>query len=78
MALQRDHYWCQRCGRRAATTVHHIIPREERPALALDLDNLQSICPQCHNQLHPEKGAKNCKAPPKAGLPADIRVIEIK
>ena len=42
------------------------------------MDNLQSICPQCHNQLHPEKGAKNCKAPPKAGIPADIRVIEIK
>lgn len=65
-ALMRDHYLCVPCleamrrgeGRkpRAATTVHHIIPREERPDLALELSNLQSICPICHNQLHPEKG----------------------
>ena len=65
-ALLRDHYLCVPCLEaykrgearkpRQATTVHHIIPRTERPDLSLDLDNLQSICALCHNQMHPEKG----------------------
>ncbi len=67
-ALLRDHEICQVClaafraGKmrrpRRATIVHHIIPRTQRPDLALDLDNLQSICAICHNQEHPEKGRK--------------------
>lgn len=74
-ALLRDHYWCARCGRRAATTVHHIQPRKLRPDLALALDNLQSLCPRCHNQLHPERGRRGGESP---GLPSGVRVIEIK
>lgn len=42
---------------RDADMVHHIIPREQRPDLALNLDNLRSLCNQCHNRAHPEKGA---------------------
>lgn len=59
-ALIRDHYLCQPCLRRErltpATTVHHIKPIETHPELALDPDNLESICPACHNREHPEKG----------------------
>ncbi|CAJ0571029.1 unnamed protein product, partial [Mesorhabditis spiculigera] len=39
--------------------VHHIKPLEDFPDLALSDDNLESICPTCHNQEHPEKGRRN-------------------
>lgn len=64
-ALQRDGGMCQDCLERMksgigikprrATMVHHIIPIEERPDLALSLDNLRSLCDECHNREHPEK-----------------------
>lgn len=75
--LQMDHGICQECLRRwmhedgvqvrPATMVHHIIPITERPDLKLDLTNMESLCYQCHNKEHPEKGAhgsgKRAKAP---------------
>lgn len=58
--LRRDGYMCRECRRygrnRAATTVHHIVPYEERPDLALTDNNLISLCAACHNKKHPEKG----------------------
>lgn len=68
-ALIRDRYqcvWCRQAGRRArdakgraipvpATLVHHIRPRSEAPELALELDNLVSLCARCHDEAHPEK-----------------------
>jgi 5-methylcytosine-specific restriction protein A len=33
----------------AAKHVHHVIDRKQRPDLALDLENLQSLCAPCHN-----------------------------
>ena len=52
VALQRDHYLCQACLKkkviRKATEVHHVLPLEEFPDRALDLDNLQSLCFDCH------------------------------
>lgn len=70
VALVRDNYLCQPCLRNkrltTANTVHHIKPRLDHPELALDLDNLESICPSCHNKEHPEKGGgKNIKKPGK-------------
>ena len=58
--LRRDGYQCRICKRygrlRQATTVHHIKHLDEYPELALDPSNLVSVCTQCHNKLHPEKG----------------------
>ncbi|URN94569.1 MAG: HNH endonuclease [Candidatus Pristimantibacillus lignocellulolyticus] len=58
--LLRDNYLCQTCLRdqalTPANTVHHIKARLDYPDLALDTDNLESICPSCHNKEHPEKG----------------------
>jgi len=58
--LNRDNHLCQLCLKRKkltpANTVHHIKPLEEAPELALDPNNLESICPSCHNKEHPEKG----------------------
>lgn len=67
--LEMDNYKCTDCmdlflhhggvGPRDATIVHHVIPRETRPDLELDIDNLRSLCDACHNKRHPEKGLKD-------------------
>ena len=64
-AINRDGGMCQACMRkfrdgiiqrpRRAEMVHHKIPVKERPELALDLDNLVSLCNRCHAEEHPEK-----------------------
>lgn len=60
--LSRDEYKCQICKRygrqREATTVHHIKHFDEFPELALESDNLISLCEACHNKMHPEKAKK--------------------
>ena len=86
LALQRDHGMCQDCmdrlragygiKPRRAPMVHHIIPLEERPDLALNLDNLRSLCNECHNRQHPEKGRDRRQAPAK-DVPAGMRVIKV-
>ena len=75
--LARDHFWCRVCGRRTANTVHHILPVTVRPDLMLDADNLEAICPVCHNREHPEKGYR--RKPPRAetGIADGLRVIVI-
>jgi len=56
---------CRRYGRVdrdglpvAATTAHHIKPREDFPELQFDLANGRALCEACHNAAHPEKGRK--------------------
>lgn len=57
--LKRDNYECQECKKlgkySAATTVHHIKHLKQYPLLALTDSNLESVCDECHNILHPEK-----------------------
>ena len=60
--LRRDGYMCRNCRRygrmREATTVHHIKHLDEHPELALVDSNLISLCADCHNKAHPEKGGQ--------------------
>ena len=53
--LAKDNYLCQRCKERnlliPATMVHHIKPLEDYPELALDINNLTSLCNTCHEQI---------------------------
>ncbi len=82
-ALDRDRHMCRDCmdrfeagygiRPRRATMVHHVIPIEQRPDLALNLDNLRSLCDECHNRRHPEKGARSQE--PVRRLP--MRVIKV-
>ena len=57
--LRRDAYMCQNCKRYGkqieAVEVHHIQHLEDCPELALDPDNLISLCRKCHRKAHPEK-----------------------
>lgn len=45
---------CAHCLERGELTeashVDHIVPRHERPDLALDRSNLQSLCHSCHSR----------------------------
>ncbi|MED1786498.1 HNH endonuclease signature motif containing protein [Brevibacillus laterosporus] len=74
--LLRDNCLCQQCLKKKkltqANTVHHIVALEEAPDLALDPDNLESICPSCHNKEHPEKGSRKTRKSKKK----QIRVIK--
>lgn len=70
-ALERDAGMCCDCMDRfragygnkpnRATIVHHLQSIEERPELALSLENLRSLCEDCHNKRHPEKGRRQAK-----------------
>ncbi|MBS3885606.1 MAG: HNH endonuclease [Dethiobacter sp.] len=54
--LRRDGYVCRECRRfgktKEATTVHYILPAEERSDLAWENDNLLSLCGNCHDAMH--------------------------
>ena len=85
VALERDHYICQDClaqkrlgariRARRAVVVHHILPRETHPELALELNNLVSLCDACHNKRHPEKGGAPGRAP--TPVPSGVRIIKV-
>lgn len=59
VVLIRDDYLCQECKRRGLITpaniVHHIIEARNDLTKFFDLDNLESICTECHNREHPER-----------------------
>jgi 5-methylcytosine-specific restriction enzyme A len=58
-ALDRDNNECQNCKAKGlfspANCVHHKKHVKKYPELALDLDNLISLCNSCHDVEHPEK-----------------------
>jgi hypothetical protein len=49
-ALKRDDYTCRRCGLRdeEIAVVDHIKPKSIYPELREVLENLQTLCPNCH------------------------------
>ncbi|WP_349729767.1 HNH endonuclease [Peribacillus frigoritolerans] len=67
-ALERDNHECQQCKREGRVhvdsikvegerksvelNVHHKYEIEDYPQLALVLDNLETLCLNCHNKMH--------------------------
>ena len=53
-ALVRDRFTCQICGARAEE-VHHLTEltpsNVQDPNVTLNLDNLQSLCHECHTRI---------------------------
>ena len=54
--LKRDEYLCRECKRYgksvAASTVHHVIPLDQRADLKYSSNNLISLCSKCHDKMH--------------------------
>lgn len=54
--LKRDHFECQDCKKNGkytrATDIHHIKNLVDHEDLALDDNNLISLCESCHNKRH--------------------------
>ncbi len=59
-AIRRDRYLCQDCMKKGFQTpaeeVHHIKPitpeNIDNPEITLNLDNLVSLCKECHKARH--------------------------
>lgn len=56
-ALERDRFecvWCRDEGRLVTDNleVDHIKELEFHPEFALDIDNLRTLCKECHNRRH--------------------------
>lgn len=56
-ALERDHYeclWCKAKGKvtRKNLEVDHIKELKDYPELALAIENLRTLCKDCHNKRH--------------------------
>jgi len=52
MAIDRDEDRCQICGCAVGLEVHHIVPCIENPMIANDLDNVITLCKDCHKNIH--------------------------
>ena len=60
LAIRRDRYLCVDCLKQGRYTtaeeVHHIIPLDDNniddPSITLNLDNLVSLCRECHRVRH--------------------------
>jgi 5-methylcytosine-specific restriction endonuclease McrA len=48
VVLARDEHRCTECGA-PATSVDHIVPKDEAPALMYELSNLRAAC-RAHNE----------------------------
>jgi len=64
-ALERDNHECQECKRQGKVYTNHHDPDKHKrldvdhkkeiytnPELALELDNLETLCVRCHNAKH--------------------------
>lgn len=62
VVLLRDNFRCVVCGKKVAglneARIDHIKLRETHPELELALDNLRTLCPECDNRAHREKGRR--------------------
>ena len=51
-----EHYECERCRKKGkykkGNTVHHKKYLRDRPDLALDINNLECLCDDCHYDEH--------------------------
>ncbi len=49
-ALSRDKYTCQKCGK-AGTEMHHKFSQGFSPHLQYDLENVEILCYDCHEEV---------------------------
>ncbi len=52
LAVVRDGGACLKCGTPKPLSVHHLLPKSLYPEKTFDLNNLKTLCCNCHMQLH--------------------------
>lgn len=58
--MESRHHICERCGRPAVIAHHKRYLNESNytdPSIALNPDNLEALCMECHNREHIATGA---------------------
>lgn len=68
MCFERDNWECQKCGANNRDTIegqdgvqlhcHHIKGYAQNKILANDIDNVITLCKECHNEVHRQDGCK--------------------
>ena len=53
-AIARDCCSCLKCGISKPLSVHHLLPKSLYPEKTFDINNLRTLCCNCHMQLHRE------------------------
>lgn len=69
VVLERDHYECQWCKDQGRVTsqfnsileIDHIKELHLHPELATELDNLRTLCKDCHNKRHKRMNYRESK-----------------
>jgi 5-methylcytosine-specific restriction endonuclease McrA len=76
-ALKRDMYTCQSCGRTEASHrlhAHHIVPHKGDPVLFFDINNIRTLCEDCHStEAHQIEAFGYSLELDRDGLPIDPR-----
>ena len=61
MCMERDDYSCQRCeasGEGVILHAHHILSYKRNVMVANDIDNVITLCKDCHKSVHQKDGCK--------------------
>ena len=56
LCLERDGYQCQKCGSEENLECHHFEGIEINPVESCDLDMVITLCEDCHDDAHSDKG----------------------
>lgn len=59
-AIERDGM-CQKCGIPHPLSVHHILPKSLYPDKKFDVNNMITLCCNCHTILHKRVSLKDMK-----------------
>jgi len=66
--IERDNYTCQCCFHKALAkhlVIHHLYGVSTHPELALELDNVITVCKYCHKDFHSSLGGSNIPCTPR-------------
>lgn len=76
---KKYNYTCQDCGRKnVKLNVHHIIPVEVDESKAYDVNNLITLCRDCHVKRHKEMGSYSQFHPYKGLFGHYEKIVKIK
>lgn len=58
MCFERDNWICQKCGSKVNLHCHHTDPVINNPLESADLDNVITLCKDCHKEVHSKVGCR--------------------